>query len=244
MDAQIITTVSGLTTLVLTYGLREWSNSKARKIKEAEQATTLKIKEAEQKKELTARDKLIFNRLDGLESTMYDVKTMLKDMQGDTDFRNVLRNAIRMSSDTFINVNRTLDDTFKNVLQDYAKITENISLRWYNSEYRGIGNRDKMGKYLRNYLKASLKNTDNLIDSSIDILKRISNQDTKGCLFSYFIKKNGLYNEFELLIMALCQNGFDNEKEVVEVFTDFVDKLFTKFADLITIWNTLDKKEH
>ena len=42
--------------------------------------------------------------------------------------------------------------------------------------------------------------------------------------------------------MALCQNGFHDEKEVVEKFTDFINRLFAKFADLVTVWDTLDKK--
>ena len=242
MDAQIITTLGGLATMTFGYALKEWSNSKDRKRKEEEQEEIQKQKEKENKIALTARDELISNRLSGLEDGMIDVKMMLKDMQEADDFRNVLRNSIRESSDTFININRTLDSTFKNILQDYAKIIENISLRWYNSGYRGINNRNKMEKYLKNYLKSSLENTDHLINDSIRILKKTSDHDLRGCLFSDFIKKNGLYNEFELLIMSLCQNGFQDEKEVVDKFTDFIDRLFTKFADLVTIWNTLAAK--
>ena len=82
------------------------------------------------------------------------------------------------------------------------------------------------------------------MNSSIRTVKKVTDHDTKGHLFSDFVKKNMLYNEFELLIMALSQNGFTEDKEVIEKFTDFIDRLFTKFADLVKVWNLLETRMH
>ena len=137
----------------------------------------------------------------------------------------------------------SLED-YKTILSDYAKITEDLSLRWYNSEFRGVENRDKMQKYLKNDLLSRLKNTENLMNTLMKKVKQLTSKDKTGSLFSGFIKENMLYNEFELLIMKLSQNGFRSEDEIKNVFIDFVNSLFSKFADLVKIWNLLEEKQY
>ena len=205
--------------------------------------TDTKLRSIKQKKEITIREKVTSDRLIALESGQVDIKMILKDMQGDDNFINGLINAIRMTSDTFVNINRSLSKNYKTILSDYAKITEDLSLRWYNSEFRGIENREKMQKYLKNDLSSRLKNTDNLMDTLIKKVKKLTSKDKNGKLFSGFVKENMLYNEFELLIMKLSQNGFRHEDEIKNAFIDFVNILFSKFADLVQVWSLLEEKQ-
>lgn len=240
MDNGLIADIISVVLILVSY----FADTKLRANKQ-KQKELVSIKEKNLEKiEITTREKLASERLYALEIGQTDIKMILKDMQDDTDFRNVLRNSIRGQSNDFVNINRVLDDNYKNILMEYAKITETISLRWYNSIYRGVENQDEMEEYLRNEVQRSLNKIDNLINTLIKKVKILTKHDKKGCLFSEYInsKENRLYVQFELLIMKLSENGFKNEDEIIKAFSNFLKKLFNKFSDLVKDWNELEEK--
>ena len=165
-------------------------------------------------------------------------------MRAEKDFRKTLRDTILTTTDDYVNVNDTIDDCHKAILMEYGKITETISLRWYNSTYRGEENSDEMQEFLRNDINRVLKKTESMMNDSIKKVKVLVSQREKGSLFSEYInlKENRFYTEFELLILRLSENGFKNEDAIIKSFKKFLKRLFKKYSDLVKDWNELKEK--
>ena len=174
-----------------------------------------------------------------------EVHLLRKDINGiliDRDFRKTLRNTIMDHVSTYAKINHGSSQQIKSILMFWGDEIDALAARWYNSEYRGVKNKKEMIVYLMGWIKGRLSIAKHFINDEIKGVKLTHDRDKKGLLFSEWVEKNNLYAQFEILVGALAKNGYVDQEEILEEFTDFIDKFFELFLALCLSWKTLERK--
>jgi len=226
--------------LVVWFVKQTYETKKQKKEQEAQRE--------QDKKELSAQDKLVANRLKVIENNVFNIKDMIKEvktglgtLKDDNDFRNKLRNAIRIKSSTIINANFGTNDKFKNILLSWEKEIEDFALIWFYSELRGKKDKDKMYKFLKPYIDNRIHVLSHIINNSVKEVRVLPSTDKKGILFSEFLDQYKVYNQIEVLIMVLSKNGM-TKHDVLETFECFIDDFYRAILVAVTLWITLEQK--
>jgi hypothetical protein len=185
------------------------------------------------RRELSARDKLLTNELRGLQNKVMKIGESIDNLKLDTDFRNGLKNSIRIEASRIVNLSYDLEPYFKNILMFWAVQIEDLSLKYYYSPYRN--NHDELEKYLTVDIESRKSIVENYANNLVEYSKVYNG---KKILFTSFLEKTDAYKKLDLFIMRLVQNGM-SEDQVTEEFVKFIHRFFEHIIKAIVIWRTL-----
>lgn len=239
MDNEIIVTIiqSFVSLLLLAAGY--FFNRRLKK-KEKED----KVKEESRVKEDDAREKrlqkYISDEVNELIIKVTDMEMILKSHIEETNFKFDFINTIKNHSrQIIITLTNFLEQEHKNILSHWADTIEKFGLDWYYNS-RQKKSKKEIDEYLTQELDIHIKNLDNYVDYTYNVIKIYNN---KKVIFSQFLDAVKLHNKTELLKLNLIKNGFKTNEDVFATFKEYIDDFFNDFTKVITIWNRLEVYE-
>ncbi len=190
------------------------------------------------KKTFSDRDKLISGKLYDMGNSLVEIKEDLNSLKGDIDFRNILRNQIRVKTSQIVDFNIDIELEYKNIMMAFGEMAEELALKFYYSEHRNDSL--EMKKYLESLIKFEKAKIKNLIDTYILELK-VYGKPKKRIKFSDFIEERDVdaYRKLEMLKLELVKNGLRQE-DVIKKFTIFLEYLLKDFMSVIVVWKRLN----
>jgi len=212
-----------------------------------------KKREEERKKLEDEREerfkKFISASIEDVKAKMVNIEMKLESHIEDTDFRFEFQDAVRNKArQNILILNNFLNQSFKNILSNWADSIEAFGLDWYDNIRKMHGDdgvtksRDKkeIDDFLTHSMNVMISDFDTYIDSVSDEIKLYNGRPV---YFSQFITQQSLHNKTELLKLRLVQNGFKNNKDIIKEFKNHIDDFFSLFTQLLTIWNGLEQYE-
>lgn len=239
MDKEIIITIissfASIIMLVLGYFFNRKLKKQEKNAKKKEDARVIEDNAREERFK-----KYISDITEDLVITVTDMKMKLETHIEDTNFKldfvNTIRNHSRQIITTLTNF---LEQEHKNILSHWADTIEKFGLDWYYNS-RQKKSKKEIDEYLTQELDIYIKNLDNYVDYTYNVIKIYNN---KKVIFSQFLDAVKLHNKTELLKLKLIKNGFKTNQDVFTTFKEYIDDFFNDFTKIITIWNRLEVYE-
>ena len=216
----LITIVSSITTLGIVW------------IKTGNVAGKVNKRADLNKKEIS---NLMKTELKGVQSTLVKMETAVDELKSDTEFRNILKNSIRIEAARIVNLSFHLEQKFKDILMFWSVQIENLALKFYHSPYRN--NPDEMNEYLTVDIVSRKSLVRNYTEQLNEDIRLYNNKET---MYSDFLNESDAYRKLELLKSKLVENGL-NKDEVTQVFVKFINQFFEHIIKATIIWKTLKK---
>lgn len=208
------------------------------------------------KKDLNKRDKNTSDRLGAIENLATQIDIKLGTHLADDIFRNNLKNIIRMKISERVHHAR-LNWIHRNILFCFGSFVEEYSLLFYYSDFRDTSSYTKanLDTYLKDSFEVKRAEFNKYVRNSLPERKAVSreikakNNYTNKNHFNTidFYDLLMLSNTLSLslvLVERLIRNGFEGEegkKELISLFSDYIDKFITTYQDTLQLWETLPK---
>jgi heme/copper-type cytochrome/quinol oxidase subunit 4 len=196
------------------------------------------------KSELTVISTDMANSFRGFETQLVKIDRKVDKINEEDKFRNKLRNSVRSKAAQIVDLSGGLEPGFKHVMMIWCNKIIEFALIYNYSQFRGEDNRDEMYSYLQvdfRSKQAVMKNVTNDFIKGIRVFPKEKDRSQRGVLFSDLLDKSGIFNQFEILIMTLSQNGLENS-DIIKIFTKFIETFFKDYQKDVLIWKTLGIK--
>lgn len=210
-----------------------------RRLNKQKEQLEIRDKESEEKnKEREEKlQKLVLDKLNDVEVKLVNLEFSVNSHIKDTDFRSEFKDSIRNKSrQILLNLSNFLTQDHKNILSNWADSMEKFGLDFYYTSKRQDRRKD-LDNFLTQLMDTSIGNFYNYIDYSYEEV-RISKK--KKMLFSQFVDSSKVHNKTEQLKMRLVVNGFEDTKEVIDLFSGYIEDFFMDFTNVITLWERLE----
>jgi len=165
--------------------------------------------------------------------SLEELKTEIKILKSNDDFKNLLQETIRQKSTQIIGYS-TLSDTYKNILASWSKEIEDLAFKFYYSKSRD--SEEELNKYLNIEATSKISHLNDYQNSLISESKPFKDRDVA---FSTFMRKNSkVFSIWHRLIDRLIENGLGRDK-LPKIFEDAVVKILEANIDGFILWEQL-----
>lgn len=186
-------------------------------------------------KNLRAQNKLIMDKLEGLNVVQVDMSFDIKDIKFE---REILNLVTRLTTHT-IGYSKSLNQLFKDSMVFFSKLLEDVLLNYYYSDARG-DKYDISQQVVTDF--NSLKREFYQYLTQLFTIKRVFTYDTgvqEEITFSEFVRKSNFNDRIELLSIKLIQNGYDTKEKFKTDVKEFTNKILERYVDLADEWGKL-----
>jgi hypothetical protein len=227
----------------------------------------IKVEAENSEKRYNESNRLVSNRMLGMENSLVDVSFNLLEMKKSNEFERNLTNAIQDISTNIIDFNDDIKPRYKHILTQMSREFENFISKFYRNPGRGVSHRivpflksdmnsrlsileSLLGKIDVGEVKAfTLPSTKKIPVNVVEFVLGFKNQEDENNFKGYLDfpdenDLNGLMKIIKLLIFDLEKNGLTPEK-FIERIEEFYSEFFKKIVLVFREWEKLElyKKE-